>query len=181
MPSPRKRKDAIAKPNNAVDEKTLEAVPTQVLATPEAYNTFIGGVELRSLRLARCEADAMRKYAGELLEPEIEERSATYECISTGFTVTHELCFNGRHGENGTVLVSIRATFQIEYESTVAISPELFEIFRRHNLPVNVWPFFREFVHTVLGRLAWPVFVLPALKVMASERPRRERVSTSGA
>jgi hypothetical protein len=178
MPSPRKRKVDTAGSHAAADSQAVNAASSQVLATPEDYNAFIGSVELRSLRLARCEVNAMQRYSGEILEPEIEERSARYEVISTGFTVTNELGFNGRHSESGDVLVSIRATFQIEYESTVSVSPELFEIFRRHNLPVNVWPFFREFVHTVLGRVAWPVFVLPALKVMASERPRRERVST---
>jgi hypothetical protein len=53
----------------------------------------------------------------------------------------------------------------------------LFEIFRSYNLPVNVWPFFREFVHTVLARTNWPVFVLPALKITPIGRPRRRRVS----
>ena len=178
MPSQRKRRVVTAGLPVAAESQAATAASAEVLATPEDYNAFIGGVELRSLRLARCEVNATKKYTGEVLEPEVEERSASYEVISTGFMVTNELGFNGRHSERGDVLVSIRATFQIEYESIAPVSPELFEIFQRHNLPVNVWPFFREFVHTVLGRVAWPVFVLPALKVMASERPRRERVST---
>ncbi|MBL0171693.1 MAG: hypothetical protein IPP90_13395 [Gemmatimonadaceae bacterium] len=41
----------------------------------------------------------------------------------------------------------------------------IFAEFERVNLPLNTWPYFREFLQSTLVRAGWPPFVLPAFKV----------------
>jgi hypothetical protein len=147
------------------------------VASPEEYNAFIDGVELRSLRLAHCEVDAISRYDGQPLIPEVEEGETSFKSSGDNFTILHELRFCGRPASGEGQPVQIRATFELQYSSDIPMVDSLFEIFRSYNLPVNVWPFFREFVHTVLARANWPVFVLPALKITPIGRPRRRRVS----
>jgi hypothetical protein len=104
-----------------------------------------------------------------MLEARIEEESTTYRLVENGFLVFHALRFSGVPTDGKEEPVTIRATFELEYASKTTITDELFAIFREFNLPVNIWPFFREFVHTVLARANWPVFVLPALRIPAGQ------------
>jgi hypothetical protein len=147
-------------------------------ASPDEYNSFLSKVDLRSIRLAQCSVDARNRYDGSTLTPQVQEGTTTFEVIEGGFVVLHELMFSGTPEHGNTQPVNIKAAFELEYSSEFQITPNLFVVFRQHNLPVNVWPFFREFVHTVLARANWPVFVLPALQIPAAgARPRRVRAS----
>jgi hypothetical protein len=156
---------------------TPERAPGARLATPAEYNAFVARVELRAIRLAHCELNARSRHTGVLLEPHVEEESTTFRTLDDGFLVFHALRFAGVPTEGNDDPVSIRATFELDYSADVAINDELFAVFRRYNLPVNVWPFFREFIHTVLARANWPVFVLPALQIPAGGAPRRQRTT----
>jgi hypothetical protein len=60
--------------------------------------------------------------------------------------------------------VLIRAEFEVRYSTAQRMTDEIFNEFGRRNLPLNTWPYFREFVHAALARTGWPVFVLPVYK-----------------
>lgn len=154
-------------------QRNTSALPV----SPEEYNSFIEGVELRSIRLARCSVEALGQYDDSALTPEVEEVHSAYESVEGGFVVYHELMFSGKSATQGLDPVVIQATFELIFESESQISDDIFAVFKRVNLPVNIWPFFREFVHTVLARVNWPVFLLPALKIgnFGAKAQRRRR------
>lgn len=58
----------------------------------------------------------------------------------------------------------IEVTFALDFASRESMTDEIFTWFGEVNLPVNTWPYLREFVSTALGRMGWPPFTLPALK-----------------
>ena len=56
----------------------------------------------------------------------------------------------------------------------------IFAVFQDVNLPVNTWPYLREFLAATTGRMNWITFTLPALKRGAgpggdADRPRATR------
>lgn len=62
---------------------------------------------------------------------------------------------------------------EVTYEFVYSFSKEIeensqfltfLEAFQEYNLPLNSWPFIREFVHTTMGRMDWPIFTLPLLR-----------------
>lgn len=165
--------------SNSPDESKSAS---DALAVPvDEYNAFIEGIELASIRLAKSSIDASTPFDGSVLSPEVEEMAASYQLVSDGFVVLQELRFTGRPTGSTSDSVSISATFELAFRSEIEISDALFSVFRRFNLPVNVWPFFREFVHTVLARVNWPVFLLPALKIgnRGAKPPRRRRKAST--
>jgi preprotein translocase subunit SecB len=44
------------------------------------------------------------------------------------------------------------------------MTKDYFGVFVQVNLPVNTWPYFREFVHSTVSRMGLPPVVLPLVK-----------------
>lgn len=177
---PRRRKSPPAPPPTQPSSPPSVPVDGAGLATPEQYNAFVTGIDLRFLRLAHCQIDARARYDGGTLSPVVTEGSVSYSAEDDGFIVFHELIFDAQPADAAGTRATVRATFEIEYTSETPMTDPLFALFRAHNLPVNVWPFFREFVNTALGRVAWPPYLLPALKILPGGRPRRTRMAATG-
>lgn len=55
------------------------------------------------------------------------------------------------------------------------MTEEIFSIFREVNLPVNTWPYLREFLASTFGRFGWEPIIIPAYKVGAKAPPRQRR------
>ncbi|HET7463315.1 MAG TPA: hypothetical protein VFJ82_18820 [Longimicrobium sp.] len=126
------------------------------------YNAFIGELDLVSIRLARARIEAPSTPERGHLIPTLSEPGARYENQDGHVLVFHELGFAGTYDDETGTAVSIEAEFEVKYSSAQRMSDQLFTEFQRRNLPLNTWPYFREFVHAALARTGWPVFVLPA-------------------
>jgi hypothetical protein len=127
----------------------------------DLYNTFIGGIDLVSIRLVRATIDAASTPERRQLVPAVPERGARYENHDGFVLVNHDLEFTGTYAEASEPVVSIRAEFEVRYSASERMTDALFAVFRQRNLPLNTWPYFREFIHAALARTGWPVFVLP--------------------
>lgn len=137
--------------------------------TPEVYNAFIAGVDLVSVRLAGAEISAASTPARKQLLPTVEQ-TARFAHEDEQVVIIHELTFAGRYEDEDEddPAVFIRAEFEVRYSAAERMTDQIFAEFRRRNLPLNTWPYFREFVHAVLARTGWPVFVLPVYKAVGA-------------
>ncbi|MFN8558497.1 MAG: hypothetical protein U0531_14525 [Dehalococcoidia bacterium] len=154
--------------------------------TKEDYARFIGSLELVSIWLndARIE-----NHVG----PETPERvvlsvdtEAEWRPYADGFRVMHRYRTQFRAADGMPALIEV--TFGVQFRSTLPMTDEVFEVFREVNLPVNTWPYLREFISGSLGRMNWTPYALPALKRGAATalpdvqdtapRSRRRRASS---
>lgn len=139
---------------------------------PKAYAAFIGQIELRSIWLADARvvnaAGPETPASGTL---SVEEK-ARWEPVATGFRAFHG--YHVRLGEGDETAARIEAEFGVEFLSAEPMTDALFAVFSRVNLPVNTWPYLREFVATTMGRFGWAPFTLPALKRGTPRKPRAE-------
>lgn len=62
-------------------------------------------------------------------------------------------------------IFELKGIFTLVYKTAVAIDDELFELFRKRNIPVNLHPYVRELIHNLMTRTGLPSFILPALKI----------------
>jgi hypothetical protein len=44
------------------------------------------------------------------------------------------------------------------------MTERIFAVFQTANLPVNIWPYLRELVASITGRMGWLPITLPTLK-----------------
>lgn len=63
----------------------------------------------------------------------------------------------------------ITAAFGLEYTSSTQLTEPIWEIFATHNVPLNAWTYFREFVSSTTGRMGWTHLTIPTYKVMPNE------------
>ena len=64
----------------------------------------------------------------------------------------------------GVAYAELEVTFGLDFASEEPLTEDLFAVFGEVNLPVNTWPYLREFISTTMGRMGWRPFTLPALK-----------------
>lgn len=67
-------------------------------------------------------------------------------------------------------VAKLSVTFCVVYSSDIPMSEEFFDIFVETNLPLNTWPYFREFTHNSFARMGLSNVVAPAYKVLPAHR-----------
>ncbi|MFC1937584.1 hypothetical protein ACFLWY_03385 [Chloroflexota bacterium] len=87
--------------------------------------------------------------------------AASYEQEKEQFNVSHRYNVTILERETKEVKANISVTFRVVYSSKIPINDDLFQVFKVRNLPLNTWPYFREFVHNAIMRMGWPSFIAP--------------------
>lgn len=146
------------------------ARPAAERVSPDVYNAFIRGVNLLSIRLAGAEVRAQSTPERKQLLPKVDRKSR-FVNGDQHVQVTHELTFTARYEGEEEPAVFIRADFEVRYSTATRMTPQIFAEFRKRNLPLNTWPYFREFVQATLARAGWPVFTLPVYSVPGTTLP----------
>jgi hypothetical protein len=129
-----------------------------------SYNQLIAGLELQQIRLVTAELHAPHPPERRATTPVLHLADASYRNGEGEFTAQQTLVFSGTYEGETDAAVRVRVTFEVRYASAERMSDEIFAEFRARNLPVNTWPYFREFVQSSLARMGWPVLTLPAFK-----------------
>ncbi len=77
--------------------------------------------------------------------------------------------------------LAVSAVFEIKYRvpQGARFSAHELEAFADTNAIFNVWPFWREYIQSVTGRMDLPAVVLPLFRVPAPQKPRRRDLAAS--
>jgi len=139
------------------------------IASPEEYNAFIQQIDLQSVWLASAKIDnAVGAEAPDRTDVTVK-RFSSWGLVSGGFLAfdTYTVVL----GAPGDPAATIEVTFGLDYRSELAMTDALFEPFKEFNLPLNAWPYAREFVASATARMNWIPFTLPALRLGAISEP----------
>jgi len=138
------------------------------LPSPEEYQAFLQGLELRHVRLIELRVktlDDNPKPADSIVSVEGDTEFAPTESGFEARTI-YRVSFSERN--SGQELGTIEAIYGFRYESEVKPNDEgaeaYFDIFSDVNMPVNSWPFMRELTYNMMARMGWTPFALPLLK-----------------
>ena len=137
------------------------------MVSPGEYRDFIKGIDLKSISFNKASFELLVSEMPKEIKPvvNVKNRAELLEPSPKGFSSKHKynlLCSDPV--EKKEKYLRISAEFLVEYSSEKQITDDLFQIFKEVNLPVNTWPYFREYVHSCMGRLNLPPLILPALK-----------------
>jgi hypothetical protein len=131
--------------------------------SPEEYRVFIKQLELTSVWLAGCRVENSLG-PDPPLEAQVEVTNTfEWQPRPEGFDAFAR--YLGRIlAPSGQPGAEVEARYGLRFRSEMPLDDRLFGLFQRVNLPVNAWPYFREFLSTTLGRLGWSPYTLPTLK-----------------
>ena len=61
--------------------------------------------------------------------------------------------------------VKISCTYRLKLSSETVIPKEFMDIYTELNLQMNTWPYFREFVQSMIQKAGFPPLTLPFFKI----------------
>lgn len=130
----------------------------------EEYRQFIAQIELRDVWLVSSKA--ANKHGpimpDEPVRVSVSDRSSWTE-IDGGFRATAHYAV--RFKSHRRLVATVEADFAADYDSEEPMTDECFALFARNNLPLNTWPYLREFLASITSRTGWMPFTLPARKI----------------
>lgn len=75
--------------------------------------------------------------------------------------------------------------FVVDYRSALAMTDAIFATFKDINLPLNTWPYFREYLGSTMARFNWVPYTLPVFVVAGTPNattgraPRRRKTQVA--
>ncbi len=134
--------------------------------TPAQYKEILSGLEIRQVYLASCKVDLNRKYLDALdtsLKVDVTTKSS-YENIDDRLDIStfYTLKAFGKKKSESTIV--IQATYISCYTTSISITDDFFDIYKDLNIPLNIWPYFREFIQNMIVRMNCPPLTLPFFK-----------------
>lgn len=128
-----------------------------------AYAAFISQIELLSIWLKSA---SVENFHGPALP---EDLSITVDGVNEweqrpdGFRAFQHYRIR-LSKQDDALLAEIKTTFGADYSSEFPMTDELFATFGDVNLPLNTWPYLREYASATVSRLGWSPITLPTLK-----------------
>ncbi|HEV2527153.1 MAG TPA: hypothetical protein VGT61_01715 [Thermomicrobiales bacterium] len=158
------------------------AKDTPVAGQPSAYDRYVDlirGIELQDVWLAESD---VTNHVGPTINPEYDlqvmTRASYRQQTEDG---RHELVafqdFKLVYSDEARELATVRVLFALSYQVPFPVTDDLWNVFKEQNLPVNAWPFLREYVSTTLGRMGWTPLTLPAIKIGVDWNDSEDEVS----
>lgn len=145
-----------AKPRSELD--------TSEWASPEEYNALIRSLRLQDIRMVSGSFHSDERSTGRKASIAAEiESTARFESVDDGFIAFIRLVLVAIHKGSKSPAFRIDAEFSLTYKTGITVTQELFRPFVHLNLPVQAWPYFREFVQSATARMEWPPLALPSL------------------
>lgn len=151
--------------------------------TPAKYADFIAQLELVNLAL-RAARVVNLSFAQAFSPPEttleisLPKPKSRYENKPGGFHIFQSYQVGIRDSASKRQIAKLSVEFALAYHSEKPMTDEIFSVFKGLNLMVNTWPYLREFIQTMAGRMNLPPLVLPTFKVgtprRAAPKARRE-------
>lgn len=129
------------------------------------YGQIIRGVTLDEIYL---ESSSVAHNRESLLKRDLQitvRDRASYVQENNKVKVIHKYYLTAKESEmEKKFVIKISVCFCLVFLTDSPFSKEFFEIFKNINLPVNSWPYFREFVQNMTQRMNIPPITIPLLK-----------------
>lgn len=133
---------------------------------PREYHKIVSNLQLHEIYLRSFSASLDRDIFLKCKNLTISLRDrATTEGQEGKLKVTHSYYLKAMDPETQKKIpLKISATFRLIFSSKYPIEKEFFDIFKKINLPLNSWPYFREFAQSTTQRMNIPPLTLPFFK-----------------
>jgi preprotein translocase subunit SecB len=130
--------------------------------SPKEFHRVLRGIELREIFIKKMKSEIYHEHYHDGLTVSFKETSE-YRAENGKFVITCELKLEAKNSKK-KVAIRIDATYELNFDSQEPINQDFFDIYKRGSLPLNIWPYFRELVHSTTLRMGIPPLLLPLLK-----------------
>jgi preprotein translocase subunit SecB len=144
-------------------KRKTKRTPTRTAIAEDGYTGFLRSVELFGIAVIDSEFQVDRdKY----FEEEDKSLSVLWKCQPTEvgddyFEADARLSVKLRAGKEANPLLKLDATFRLHMHAPKPLNREFIDRFADSEVKIIIWPYFREYVTSVCGRMHIPQITLP--------------------
>jgi preprotein translocase subunit SecB len=131
------------------------------------YSSFLRGIKLIALGLEGCSSKLDRDQFWELNEKKLSVRriAADYHLLEVqknffNISAKFKLSVEDKQGTSTALLIECEYAAHFHFAES-AVVKEFAQRFTESELRLIVWPYFRQFVNDVTGRMAIPPILIP--------------------
>ena len=131
---------------------------------PEEYRAILDTVDLKTIALEASSVKFKRDKYGSPLVISINSDSSFENHEDDLVEVKEHYKLTARLENERAQAINISCTYSIYFSSPEPLKDDFFEVFKQFNLPLNTWPYFREFVQNMTQRMNIPPLTLPFMR-----------------
>jgi preprotein translocase subunit SecB len=136
-------------------------VPTM---TAKEFNDLLHCLELQEIYLLKANVSASRDtFAGKAIL-KFNENAKLTDRTDDRARIDVEYLLTGRCGARN--VLRIATTFVVNFRLNTQFPEEFFDIYIKSSLPLQTYPYFREFVQSIVARAGLPILVIPLRKFL---------------
>ncbi len=139
----------------------------------EEYNSIINGMELQELFLIKGNFYLNSEHLAEKSSVNINTSAVLEKIDEEKSIVIHKYELKVSDKDSKKNLLKINANYKLVFFTEKKFSEEFFEVFKNANLPINTWPYFREYVNNITFRMNLPPLTLPLFKGKALKKKKK--------
>lgn len=132
----------------------------------EDYSRMLTGMNLVSVYLEKCEGKVDHHATGSAFEasrasggvPIDVKESASYTADGEIVSIRHSYALDAKFKRKP--LLRLKAEYVLTFQATTGFDDEFFSMFKEASLPLFTWPYFREYVGSMTGRMELPTLYL---------------------
>jgi len=132
--------------------------------TPEKYKKILDGLQIETFYLQQSKSFVEPTIKPGDLQIAIEDKATYRNLNDSEVMVEQTYTLKAKDKGKKKTYLTIECTFNVLFSTKHPITDEFFDIYKDTSLPLNTWPFFREFVNNMTARMNIPPLTLPLLK-----------------
>lgn len=136
------------------------------------YDELIDGIELLDIYLGSAQFKR-HAFPDPDAYPEVKASFTTgkssYKACDRELCIDQEVIFLleevTENQKKTRKMYDLKGVFTLIYHISGEMDDEIFELFKKRNIPVNLHPYARELIQNMMQRAGLPSFVLPTFKI----------------
>lgn len=139
---------------------------------PQVYRKILEGLDLQNLYLKNFEGRINLNVLPKNASVNISSKADFSARAENRVEILHKWNIIAKDKSNDLEFLNISVTYGLILGSKEEFTKDFFDIYEKTSLPINVWPFVREFVNSMTARMNVPPLTLPLLKFMRKTKKK---------
>jgi len=134
---------------------------------PEIYRKILMGLDLRKIYIRNFSGGIKSDVIGKVLSVNITSSRANFVTKDENLIeILQDWTVIAKEKKSQKECLNISVTYCLNMHSKENFTKEFLEVYQKTSLPLNVWPFVREFINNMTARMNLPPLTLPLFKML---------------
>lgn len=148
--------------------KKEELLKLQEGIPPKEYNRLLNEIELEDLYLSKTSATLFERDWEIDASLDLKENSSLIKIKDNKATMRVNYQLQAKSGESP--ILKINVTYIVTFTFKGKVTENFFKLYSVYSLPIQTYPFFREFINSTVSKMDLPQLWLPLKKNLVAEK-----------